>query len=250
MDARRPRRKTRPGPIRVSTRPTAKIGRSVEACTFDCYGTLIDWRAGIERTLGRAVRSRGYAGTRAIFSLYEEAEKSEEGRYAPYREVLASAATGAARQLGVALSAAQAAEFAESLPTWPVFPDTAGVLRELGRRGVQRFVLSNVDRDLLQETLRLHDLEVDGYVTAEDVGSYKPATDHWLRFFRDHPVDRGAVLHVAQSLFHDIVPAKGLGLRTVWVNRYREARPASVRPTYTVEDLRGLLDLVETPARS
>lgn len=218
--------------------------RSVQVCTFDCYGTLIDWRTGIDQTLGRTLRSQGYAGARSVFSVYDEAEREAEGRYAPYREVLTSAASRAARQLGVALTAASAMEFAESLPTWPPFPDTVGVLRELGRRGVSRFVLSNVDRDLLEETVRRNGLEIDGVVTADDVRSYKPAVGHWLRFFGDHPVDRDAVLHVAQSLFHDIVPAERLGLRTVWVNRYQEVRPASVRPTYTTRDLRGLLELI------
>jgi len=217
---------------------------SVAVCTFDCYGTLIDWRAGIEECLGRALRLQGYAGTQPVFPVYEESEKTAEHRYAPYRQVLTSAAVDAAAKLGVNLSAAAAREFADSLPTWTAFPDTAEALRELGRRGVQRYILSNVDRDLLQETIRRNHLEVDGVVTAEDVRSYKPALAHWLRFFEDHPVDRAEIVHVAQSLFHDIVPASRLGLRTVWVNRYGGPLPTDVRPTYVTRDLHELLTVI------
>jgi FMN phosphatase YigB (HAD superfamily) len=118
------------------------------------------------------------------------------------------------------------------------------VLRELGRTGVRRIILSNIDRDLLEETIRRNHLEVDGFVTSEDVRSYKPSPSHWLEFFRRYPEDRRTTLHVAHSLVHDIVPAGKLGMRTVWVDRYGEPRPPSIRPTYTLRDLRGLLELV------
>lgn len=224
-------------------------GRSVAACTFDCYGTLIDWRTGIEQTLGWALRSRGYTGTSRIFPVYDESERVEEAGYAPYREVLAFSAMRTAERLGVKLPALEAEKFAESLPRWPAFPDTVEVLHELGQRRVGRFILSNVDRGLLQGTIRRNHLEVDGFVTAEDVRSYKPAPSHWLTFLRDHPIDRANVLHVAQSLFHDIVPAQRLGLRTVWVNRYDDPQPPDIRPTYTIRNLRELLGLIERSPR-
>jgi 2-haloalkanoic acid dehalogenase type II len=204
---------------------------------------LIDWRAGIEATLGRLLREQGYTGRRPLFPVYLQAERVEEEGYARYRDVLASTAIRVAETAGVPLSASRAREFADSLPSWPAFADTAPVLRELGRRGIGRFILSNVDRDLLRETIRRNALEVDGFVTAEDVRSYKPAPAHWVRFFRDHVVDRTCHLHVAQSVSADIVPATELGLRTAWINRYDEVPRSSDRPTYTFSDLRGLLSI-------
>lgn len=222
----------------------AESSRSIRACTFDCYGTLIDWHAGVEQTLGPALRAHGYSGSGRIFPAYEESEKAVERAYRPYREVLASSAIRTAEKLGVSLPATEAKKFAEGLPAWPAFPDTASVLHELGRQGVRRYILSNVDRDLLQETIRRNHFEVDGIVTAEDVQSYKPAPGHWIRFLQDHPGEEAGLLHVANSLFHDIVPANGLGWRTVWVNRYGEPLPVDIQPAYTIRDLRGLLGLI------
>lgn len=215
----------------------------VTACTFDCYGTLVDWRAGIERNLGDRLRAHGARGAVSVYDVYTEVERDVEIHYAPYRQILASSARRVGERLGIPLTAAEADEFAASLPTWPAFPDTASALRALGRRGVRRVILSNVDRDLLQETIRRNRLEVDGFVTAEDVRSYKPGPAHWLRFFQDYPDERGATLHVAHSLVHDIVPAQRLGVPTVWVDRYDEPRPRSIRPTYSVRDARSLLTL-------
>lgn len=234
------RRNASGGPGRIGDRD-----RPILSCTFDCYGTLIDWRAGIEDWLGGALRELGYAGTQSVFLAYLKSERAEEERYAPYRDVLASTAMRVAEGFGIELPTSKAREFADSLPTWPAFSDTVEVLRELGRRGVERYILSNVDRDLLQETLRRNVLEIDGFVTADEVRSYKPALPHWLRFFREYPVNPSTHLHVAQSLLVDIVPATKLGLRTAWVNRYDAAPPSSVRPTYTLDDLRELLTLME-----
>ncbi len=216
----------------------------VRACTFDCYGTLVDWRSGIEESLGQRLRAAGMEGQRPVFPTYDTAERELEGNYAPYRDILAASALRTAQRLGVNLPAVAAREFAKSLPSWPVFPDTAEALRGLGRSGVGRYILSNVDRDLLSETIRRNSLEVDGVITAEDVRSYKPAPAHWNRFFRDTSLDVSAVLHVAQSLFHDIVPAEALGIRTVWINRYGLEAPPMPRPTYTLPDLRGLPSLL------
>ena len=229
---------------RGSGSPSAGSSAPVTSCTFDCYGTLIDWKAGIERHLGDLLRSEGYSGNDPIYWLYVELERREEREYAPYRAILARTATQVGERLGIRISAQQAREFAASLPEWPPFADTIGVLRELGRRGIRRVILSNIDRDLLQETIRRSGLEVDGSVTAEDVHSYKPAPGHWLRFLRDFSADRASTLHVAHGLVHDIVTAQRLGFRTVWVDRYAEDRSPEIRPTYVTKDLRGLLDLV------
>jgi len=239
---RRPQR-----PHRPSAGPQ-NLGSGVTACTFDCYGTLIDWRAGIERHLGLALRNAGYSGSAPIYPMYTEIERGEERTYAPYRQILATTAMRVADRLGTRLPPNAARSFAESLPEWPAFPDSAEVLRELGRRGILRVILSNVDRDLLRGTIRQSGLEVDGLVTAEDVRSYKPAPAHWLRFYRDFAVERSSTLHVAHSLVHDIRTAEELGIRTVWVDRYGEELSASVHPTFVTRDLEELLRIVPRPS--
>ena len=226
------------------TRPSMYSGGRVTACTFDCYGTLIDWRAGIDENLGQMLRDRGYHGAESVYEAYTTVERQEETRYASYRTILATSAIRVGERLRVRLPAEDARRFAESLPSWPAFEDTVEGLRALGRLGIRRIILSNVDRALLEATLRRSHIEVDGFVTAEDVRSYKPEGAHWLRYFQEYPEDRGTTWHVAHSWFHDIVPAQRLGLPTVWVDRYSEPRPRSVRPDFTVRDLRGLIRLV------
>ncbi len=212
--------------------------------TLDCYGTLVNWRQGIEDHLGGVLRRAGWQGSEPLFPHYSRAERKLERCYRSYREVLALAALEVARDLGCGLSRSAASAFANSLPSWPAFDDSVAVLRELGARGYGRYILSNVDRDLLEATVAGHGLEVDGFVTAEDVHAYKPSPDHWLRFLERVEPDRTRVLHVAQSLRHDIRPATRLGFATAWINRYRMPMPTGVRPKLILPDLKGLLPLL------
>ncbi len=207
--------------------------------TFDCYGTLIDWRKGIETELRASLGPEARAG-RALLDAYIEAEKEQEASYKKYRDVLALSALSLSRRLGSRMDEGKAREFAASVPRWPAFPDTRGFLREMGVRGHKRYILSNVDNDLLEGTLKGNRLEVDGFVTAEEVGSYKPDTGHWREFFRRTGAEKDEVLHVAGSVFHDIIPAAGLGLATAWVNRYAEPMPPEAAPTYVCDTLANL----------
>jgi 2-haloalkanoic acid dehalogenase type II len=211
--------------------------------TFDCYGTLIDWRTGIERELARTLGSVSIGGPR-LLAAYVDAEKSQESTYKRYREVLRETVVSMSGVLGVTVTGAAARAFAESVPRWPAFPDTAEFLREMGSRGFKRYILSNVDNDLLEETIRRHGFEVDGFVTAEEVGSYKPSPGHWERFFRETGAKRGGLLHVAQSVYHDIIPAQEMGLATAWVNRYQEPMPKAASPTFVTDSLAHLADLL------
>jgi 2-haloacid dehalogenase len=212
--------------------------------TFDCYGTLIDWRAGIERELARAVGSVKLSGQR-LLAAYVEAEKSQESTYKKYREVLRGTVISMSGVLRVPVTDAAAQEFASSVPRWPAFPDTAEFLREMGSRGLKRYILSNVDTDLLEETIRRHGLEVDGFVTAEEVSSYKPRPGHWKRFFQKTGAKREGLLHVAQSVYHDVIPAQRMGLATAWVNRYQEPMPKEASPTFVTDSLTHLAELLE-----
>ena len=212
--------------------------------TFDCYGTLIDWKAGIGASLATSLGKTRLDG-RALLDAYVSAERSEERTYRKYREVLWRSALKLSKPLGVSVSQAAARRFAASVPTWQAFPDSARFLREIGARGYRRYILSNIDTDLLESTIRNNGLEVDGYVTAEEVGSYKPKRGHWLRFLERTGASKEEVLHVAQSVFHDIVPTQKMGIASAWVNRYSERMPLGVHPMFVSDTLAHLASLLD-----
>jgi len=211
--------------------------------TFDCYGTLIDWKKGIEVNLGELLRKNGLPSGVSVFPAYLKFEAEEEEQYKSYREVLGDTAIRVAKHLKVPITAKEADLFATSVPSWPPFSDTVESLKELGKGGHKRVILSNVDRELLKETILQNSLDVDGYITAEDVGSYKPSFGHWNRFFEVYKAGRETTLHVAQSMYHDIVPCSKLAISTAWINRYSEANPEGINPTYVLGDLSSLLRL-------
>ena len=212
--------------------------------TFDCYGTLIDWRKGIETHLGELLRRNRLPSGVSVFPLYLKFEAEEEGQYKSYKGVLRDTAIKVAKHLMVSITENEAKMFAASVPSWPPFSDTMESLKELGRRGYKRVILSNIDRDLLKETILQNSLDIDGYITAEDVGSYKPSLGHWNRFFEAYKASKETTLHVAQSIYHDIIPCSELAISTAWINRYSEANPPEVNPTYVFRDLRSLIKLL------
>jgi 2-haloalkanoic acid dehalogenase type II len=213
--------------------------------TFDCYGTLIDWRKGIEAHLGEVLRRNGLPSGTSVFCLYVKLEADEEGHYKSYRDVLRDTAIRLAEHLKIPIAEKDAKVFAESVPSWPPFSDTVDTLKELGRRGYKRVILSNVDSDVLEKTIVQNSLDVDGYITAEDVKSYKPSFEHWTRFFELHKTSKETTLHVAQSIYHDIIPSSKLGISTAWINRYSEVKPPEISPSHVLGDLRSLLKLLD-----
>jgi 2-haloacid dehalogenase len=184
--------------------------------TFDCYGTLVDWNAGIGAVLERLF---GEERRDELLARYHEVEPrvQQEHPTRTYREVMALTLAGLAD-----VPAGDEDALAESLPDWPVFPEVPAVLEELRARGWRLAILSNSDSDLIEASRRALGVPFDEAVVASDIGSYKPAHGHWHAFFERTGADRGAHVHVAQSHFHDIVPARELGLRTVWINRLGE----------------------------
>jgi 2-haloalkanoic acid dehalogenase type II len=211
--------------------------------TFDCYGTLIDWRKGIEAALNRTLGKMPMRG-RELQDAYEAAEKRHESEYKSYREVLASTAGDLAAEFGMKAEPQALAKFAESVPDWPAFPDTAEALRAMGRKGYKRYILSNVDTDLLKGTIARGGLSVDGFVTAEECRSYKPAFGHWTRFMERTGARKEEILHVAQSVYHDIVPTGKLGISSAWVNRYAQPLPDGSGPLYICDSLASLVPLL------
>jgi 2-haloalkanoic acid dehalogenase type II len=195
-----------------------------DVVTFDCYGTLVDW----ERGIADAFRAAAGAALdlASVLAAYHEIEPLVQAeRFRRYRDVLAETARRVAARLGWPLPEARAGFLAESLPSWPPFPDTNAALERLARSGVRLGILSNVDDDLLAGTRRHFTARFDPelVVTAEQVRSYKPGHAHFEEARRR--IGGARWLHAAQSLFHDAAPARALGIPTAWINRQAE-RPA------------------------
>ena len=203
--------------------------------TFDCYGTLIDWNAGIR---GELERIFGAARGEELLGRYHELEPEVEadGSLA-YRAVMAEVL----RRLGAPVDEQDA--LGRSLPAWPVFPEVPAALAEARRRGWRLALLSNSDPELVQASAVAIGVPFDAAVTASEIGSYKPGHSHWEEFFRRTGASRAGHVHVAQSHFHDVVPAGELGLRSVWINRLGET--GEPRPTRELPDLTALPDTLD-----
>jgi 2-haloacid dehalogenase len=204
--------------------------------TFDCYGTLIDWNAGIGRELERLFgAARAGERLRAYHELEPQIQREDPSR--SYRDVL----TLALARLGAPDEQHEA--LARSLPDWPPFPEVRDSLEEARVRGWRLAVLSNTDRDLLDASLARIGVPFDGSIVASEIGSYKPAPAHWEEFFSRTGAPREGHVHVAASLFHDVAPAAALGLRTVWINRLGEE--PEPQPDVELHTLAGLADVLD-----
>src|SRR6266849_4946736 len=186
--------------------------------SFDCYGTLIDWEAGILPVLRSIFSNHGQSlPDEDILELYGEFEaEAEGGRYQRYREVLQSVVRTFADRLRFDASQAEIRSLPESLGAWPPFSDTVTALRALHKR-YKLAIISNIDDDLFAETRKHLDLEFDGVVTAEQARSYKPSINNFKMALRTMAIPPDRLLHVGQSVYHDVVPARSLGIATVWV---------------------------------
>ncbi len=227
-----------------------------EVLTFDCYGTLIDWEAGILAGLRRVLDPRGVAaGDEDLLERYARHEAAvEAGPYASYREVLARALRGVGAELGVEPTEAEVAAFGGSVGDWPAFPDSSEALARLATR-FKLAVITNCDDDLFAASNRRLGVTFDWVITAQQVGAYKPSERNFGLAFERIGLPRERILHVAQSLFHDHVPAKRLGLATVWVDRRHDrpgsgaTPPAAATPDLTVPDMATLAQLATGGSR-
>jgi len=222
-----------------------------EILTFDCYGTLINWEAGLLPVLHQILAAHGKKVDDAkLLNLYGEFEQlSEQGTFHSYREVLQSVVRRFGAELGFAPTAEQARSLPDSLAAWEPWPDTVAALRKLKER-FRLAILSNVDDDLFAATRPKLGVAFDEVITAQQAQAYKPS----LKIFEitlnriNAPAHR--VLHVGQSIYHDVIPAQALGLATVWVNR-PSVRPgvgavkeAEAKPDLTVSSLAELVTAV------
>jgi 2-haloacid dehalogenase len=215
--------------------------------SFDCYGTLIDWESGILPVVRAVLASHGQSlPDAALLELYGEFEaQAESGPYQSYRNVLQAVVRAFANRLHFEASSGEIRSLAESVPAWPPFPDTVQALREL-QKHYKLVVISNIDDDLFAETRKNLGVEFDGVITAQQAKSYKPSINNFQIALRTLALSSDRLLHAAQSIYHDVVPARSLGIATVWVNR-KSARPgigavrvSAGRPDLEVPDLASL----------
>ena len=218
-----------------------------DVLTFDCYGTLIDWEAGILAALRPPLKAHGITASDhdALEAFARHEAELEAGPYRPYRDVLGGVLGAMVGHFGAEATAAERGAFGASVADWPAFPDSPAALARLHDR-FKLGVITNCDDDLFAASQRRLGIEFDWVVTAQQAKRYKPNPRGFELMFERVGLPPARILHVAQSLFHDHVPAKRLGLSTVWVDR-RGARPgfgatppAEATPDLVVPDMASL----------
>lgn len=210
--------------------------------TFDCYGTLVDWERGIGDAFAAAAAADGVKlRSDLALSAYMRIEPIvEAGSYRPYREVLRETAQRVAARFGWRLDEAAADFLPRSLAHWRPFDDTGPALARLRSAGYRLGILSNVDVDLLETTLEKLGIEFDLLVTAQEVGAYKPNHAHFVEARRR--IGQAPWLHAAQSYFHDVAPARELGIPVAWINRHGEPPHGTALPDREFRTLEALAD--------
>jgi 2-haloacid dehalogenase len=205
--------------------------------TFDCYGTLVDWNSGIRAELARMFGPDAAPSLLRRYHVVEPQVEAEDPGL-PYRDVMR-------------LTLARIADppdgdedaLARSLHDWPVFPEVPAALMETRERGWKLAILSNTDREFIEASKARMGVHFDETVVASEIGSYKPGHRHWEEFFARTGAAHDDHVHVAASLFHDIAPARELGLTSVWINRLDErADPEPTRELTDLTTLPGVLD--------
>lgn len=218
--------------------------------SFDCYGTLIDWESGLLPVLRSIVTAHGHDLTDAtLLELYGQFEAdAEHGSYQSYRAVLESVVLKLGERCGFVPTSTERSALHESIPGWRPFPDTVEALQRLQRR-YRLAVISNIDDDLFAATRKHLGVEFAVVVTAQQARSYKPSINNFQMAIQRMGIAPDRLLHAAQSVFHDVVPAQTLGLKTAWVNR-KSARPgigavrlANATPDLEVPDMASLATL-------
>ncbi len=221
-----------------------------EYLTFDCYGTLINWEAGILAALRPLLAVHKIVlSDNDLLELYGEFEaEAEAGDYKTYREILSSVVQAFGQKFGFSSTEAETQSLPQSLALWPPFPDTVEALQKLHTR-YKLAPITNVDDDLFAATAKRLQVSFDAVITAQQARSYKPSLNNFHLAFQRIGKPKEKILHVAQSLYHDIAPARTLGLHCVWVNRRVDktgpgaTKPAVAQPDLEVPDLKTLADL-------
>lgn len=224
--------------------------------TFDCYGTLIDWESGILATLKPVLQNHNINLTdNRILELYAEFESEiERGEFIKYKEVLRKVMQKFSKKFCFSLLSVEENCLVDSLKNWKPFPDTVDALQNLKKR-FKLAIISNIDNDLLAFSLQHLMVEFDYLITAEEVKSYKPSLENFKFALKKIGLGTKEIIHIAQSIYHDIIPAKTLSLTTVWVNRRKGKEgwgatpPASGKPDLEVPDLKTLVEIINSEMR-
>ena len=220
--------------------------RNIKLLTFDCYGTLIDWEKGMHDALYNFVRKRHLSlSVDNLSERYIEIELDvERERYRKYREVLTLATKRLLEEQKIDLHSGDEKIFVNSISFWPPFKETSRTLNLLKKKGYKLVILSNIDENLIKKSIKLMGIRFDGVVTAEQVKSYKPSFNHWLRMLKIFKISKDNILHIAASIVHDIRPAKALGFKTVWINRKNEPLPKDVTTDAEFSNLKPLIKIL------
>jgi 2-haloacid dehalogenase len=218
--------------------------------SFDCYGTLVDWEAGMLPVLRSILaRHQSHLSDAAILELYGESEaEAESGVFRSYRDVLGEVVRAFGTRLGFQPSHSEIDSLPSSVPAWPPFADTVAGLQQLKTR-YKLVIISNIDDDLFAQTNKLLGVGFDAVITAEQARSYKPSLHNFQLALQRLGITHQQLLHAGQSIYHDVIPARSLGIASVWVNR-KSARPgigavraAAGSPDLEVPDLATLAKL-------
>jgi 2-haloacid dehalogenase len=230
-----------------------------EVLSFDCYGTLIDWESGILTALKTILANHNITQENSLVNISDEqllemfAQREsvlEEKEYLTYREILKKVVVAFGLTLNFVPTEEELNSLAESIQNWQPFPDTVEALKALKKR-YKLTIISNVDDDLFAQTAKKLEIEFDWIVTAQQVKAYKPSLQNFETAIKRMGISPEKLLHVAQSVYHDIVPANNMGLSTVWVNRRQNQAgsgatvAASGKPDLEVPDLKTLVSLME-----
>jgi 2-haloacid dehalogenase len=223
-----------------------------EVLTFDCYGTLVDWESGILDALKPVLSRHSITLTDdEILELYAEMESLSEGEdYVTYRKILKDVMQKISARFGFAPALTALDALSVSIKEWKPFPDTVDALTKLKKK-YKLAIISNIDDDLFTHTQRNLGVEFNWIITAEQARSYKPSLNNFYYAFQKIDVDQSKILHVAQSIHHDIIPAQKLGLKTVHIDRNKDKRrfgatpPASATADIEVPDLKSLVTMID-----
>ncbi|MEG4092389.1 haloacid dehalogenase type II [Microcoleus sp. Pol12B4] len=224
-----------------------------EVVSFDCYGTLIDWERGILPALKQVLSKREIDfsddGILELFAAVESELENPSNSYIKYRDILQKIVEKFGKNFNFAPTETDINCLVDSVKNWQPFPDTVAALEALKQK-YKLAVISNIDDDLFAETAKHLKVEFDWLITAEQVRSYKPSTRNFEIALETMGISTDKLLHVAQSIYHDIVPAASMGISTVWVNRRHDKAgfgatlPASGQPDLEVPNLKTLLEMI------
>ena len=214
--------------------------------TFDCYGTLIDWESGIKNTIKAILDDKGVRGN--IEQLFRTREDLEfdliQSEYRRYREILALSLKETFVQFQLPYSNRDGERLAESVPDWPVFPDTVKSLGRISRMS-RVCIISNIDKDIIARTRDRMGVRFDLIITAQEARSYKPNIRPFHLALGKLKVRSSEVLHVSSGFRYDLPPAHQLGFKTAWINRKREKPPANFSADYEFSNLSELAEFLE-----